>query len=314
MNDEVDDIVRSRASPAGPGLTDGAQETMYKIMEAEPAPALPARRRRRTLLALPAALGALAASLAVVLTLGPASASALDVKDEGGYFVIEVKDMFAKPDVYQQQLRDAGLDIRLRLLPSTPSNVGSVAPSTVEPDGIEVVDRQEGCESAGGCPISIKVRRDFKGSAEVALGREARPGEKYEIITGFDALGELRPAGHAKEHDDQDRPVRGPSRERGDGGAQKLLPRPGHRQDLVRQEQASGRLPTREPVERTGHPAGLPCAAATTELAAPIHAVSRSTNKQGRFRESEAAFYLRRYCPWGATQPVAWGACRTCRR
>ncbi|YCK33120.1 hypothetical protein ACNF49_03155 [Actinomadura sp. ATCC 39365] len=190
MNDELDDIVRRLASPAGPGLTDGARETMYKIMEAEPAPALPARRRRRTLLALPAAVGALAASLAVVVTLGPASASALDVKDEGGYFVIEVKDMFAKPEVYQQQLRDAGLDIKLRLLPSTPSNVGSVAPSTVEPNGIEVVDRQEGCETAGGCPISIKVSRDFKGSAEVILGREARPGEKYEITTGFDSLGE----------------------------------------------------------------------------------------------------------------------------
>ncbi|MFI9593495.1 hypothetical protein [Nonomuraea sp. NPDC052265] len=190
MNAQLDDIVRRLAPPAGPGLTPGARETMCKIMEAEPAPVLPARRRRRGLFALPAALGALAASMAVFLALGPASASALDIKDEGGYLVIEVKDMFAKPEVYQQQLRDAGLDITLRLLPSTPSNVGSVDPSTEEPDGIEVVDRQEGCESAGGCPISIKVRRDFKGSAEVVLGREARPGEEYEIITGFDSLGE----------------------------------------------------------------------------------------------------------------------------
>ncbi|MEU5859807.1 hypothetical protein ABZ815_01435 [Nonomuraea sp. NPDC047529] len=186
MNPQLDDVVRRLAPPAGPGLTPGARETMYKIMEEEPAPALPMRRRRRALLAL----GALAASSAVVLTLGPASASALDVKDEGGYFVIEVKDVFAKPEAYQEQLRDAGLDIKLRLLPSTPSNVGSVAPSTAEPDGIEVVDRQEGCEFAGGCPISIKVRRDFKGPAEVVLGREARPGEEYEIITGFDSLGE----------------------------------------------------------------------------------------------------------------------------
>ncbi|MFI7419185.1 hypothetical protein [Nonomuraea sp. NPDC049684] len=139
---------------------------------------------------LPAALGALAASLAVVATLGPASAAALDVKEEGGYFVIEVKDVFAKPEAYQQQLRDAGLDMKLRLLPSTPGSVGTVAPSTVEPDGIKVIDRQEGCESAGGCPISIKVRRGFKGSAELVLGREARPGEEYQIIGGFDSPGE----------------------------------------------------------------------------------------------------------------------------
>ncbi|MFI7463047.1 hypothetical protein [Nonomuraea sp. NPDC049646] len=176
MNPQLDDLLRRLAPPAGPGLTPGARETMCKIMEEEPAPALPARGRRRTLLVLPAALGALAASLAVVATLGPASAAALDVKEEGGYFVIEVKDVFAKPEAYQQQLRDAGLDIKLRLLPSTPGSVGTVAPSTVEPDGIKVIDRQEGCESAGGCPISIKVRRDFKGSAELVLGREARPG------------------------------------------------------------------------------------------------------------------------------------------
>ncbi|MEV4369905.1 hypothetical protein AB0J71_22740 [Nonomuraea sp. NPDC049637] len=190
MNPQPDDIVRRLAPPAGPGLTPGAMETMYKIMEDEPAPAVPAPKRRRALFVLPAALGALAASLAVVVALGPASASALDVKEEGGYFVIEVKDVFAKPEEYQRQLRDAGLDIKLRLLPSTPSSVGSVAPSMVEPDGIKVIDRQEGCEAVGGCPISIKVRRDFKGSAELFLGREARPGEEYQIITGFDVPGE----------------------------------------------------------------------------------------------------------------------------
>ena len=36
----------------------------------------------------------------------------------------------------------------------------------------------------------MKVRKDFTGSAEITLGREARPGEEYAMITGFDSPGE----------------------------------------------------------------------------------------------------------------------------
>ncbi|MET8002944.1 hypothetical protein [Nonomuraea glycinis] len=201
MNTHVDDVVRRLTPGSGPGLTAGARETMYKIMDEEPAPAA-FRRRRRPLLALPIAAGALVAIFVVSLAFGPASASALDIKVEGGYYFIEVKDMFAKPEVYEKQLRDAGLDVKLRLLPatpslvgSTPSLVGSLASATrtgnpAKPDGIEVIDRPGECGKPFGCPIGIKVRKDFTGSAKIYLGREARPGEKYESITGFDVPGE----------------------------------------------------------------------------------------------------------------------------
>ncbi|MEV4245271.1 hypothetical protein AB0J63_17915 [Streptosporangium canum] len=194
MNTHVDDVVRRLAPGSGPGLTAGARETMYKIMDEEPAP-VAFRRRRRSLLALPIAAGVLAAAVAVPVAFGPAAASALDIKVEGSYYFIEVKDMFAKPEVYEKQLRDAGLDVKLRLLAATPSRVGSLAPVTragkpAKPDGIEVIDRPGECGKLGGCPIGMKVRKDFTGSAEITLGREGRPGEEYQIITGFDSPGE----------------------------------------------------------------------------------------------------------------------------
>lgn len=194
MNTHVDDVVRRLAPGPGPGLTAGARETMYKIMDEEPAPAA-FRRRRRPLLALPIVAGTLAAALAVPIAFGPAAASALDIKVEGGYYLIEVKDMLAEPEVYEKQLRDAGLDVKLRLLPATPSLVGSLSSDArtgnpAKPDGIEVIDRPGECGTPFGCPIGIKVRKDFTGSAEVTLGREARPGEEYKSITGFDVPGE----------------------------------------------------------------------------------------------------------------------------
>ncbi|MFF3669763.1 hypothetical protein [Microtetraspora malaysiensis] len=195
MNTHVDDVVRRLAPGAGPGLTAGARETMYKIMDEEPAPAA-VRRRRRPLLALPIAAGVLAAALAAPAVFSPAPASALSIKAEGGYYRIEITDMFAKPEVYEKQLRDAGLDIKLRLLPATPSLVASspiLATRTGSPakvGGIEVIDRPGECGKPFGCPLGIKVRRDFTGSAEVVLGREARPGEEYAAFTGFDVPGE----------------------------------------------------------------------------------------------------------------------------
>jgi hypothetical protein len=194
VNTHVDDVIRSLAPGSGPGLTAGARETMYKIMDEEPAPAVQ-RRRWRPLLMLPIAVGALAAAIAIPLAVSPASASALDIKAEGGYYFIEVKDMFAKQEAYRQQLRDAGLDVELRLLPATPGLVGSLSSALknglpADPDEVKIIGRPGECGKPFGCPIGIKVRDDFTGSAEIVLGREARPGEMYKMITGFDAPGE----------------------------------------------------------------------------------------------------------------------------
>ncbi|MEV0422801.1 hypothetical protein [Streptosporangium canum] len=207
MNSNVDEVVKNLAPDPGPGLTPVAQEMMNKIMDAEPAPtALPTPRRKwRPLVALPIAAAVIAAGWVVPSILSATPASALDIKEEGGYYVIEVKDLYADPEVYESQLRGVGLDISLRLVPATPSLVGdisaaspvpggSIYPNTIDTIGrqkeIETVNQPGQCDRRTGCPIGLRIPKDFAGSAEVTLGREGRPGEEYQIITGFDSPGE----------------------------------------------------------------------------------------------------------------------------
>ncbi|MET8340093.1 hypothetical protein ABZV14_36490 [Streptosporangium canum] len=194
MNTNVDEVVKRLAPDPGPGLTPVAQDLMNKIMDAEPASTtLPTLRRRwRPLAALPIA----AAVITGWALLGASPASALDIKEEGDYYVIEVKDLYADSEMYESQLRGAGLNISLRLVPSTPGLVGHIQPSSPVPGGritqdkIKTIDQAGQCDKMGGCPIGVKIPKDFADSVEVVLGREARPGEKYEQSASFDAPGE----------------------------------------------------------------------------------------------------------------------------
>ncbi|MFG3441910.1 hypothetical protein ACGF0J_32095 [Nonomuraea sp. NPDC047897] len=202
MNTDVDRVVAHLDPGPGPGMTEGAHALMREIITAEPAPApRPARRRRPVLrLALPGVALATAAFVALSWLLptgpgfGPGPAAALDIREENGYYVVEVKDLYAGPDRYQEQLRGVGLDVTLRLTPSTPSMVGSIFPTSPTDhrylDEIKTIDQPGACEKMGGCPIGVKVPVGFQGPAEITLGREAAPGEEYANVTSFDALGE----------------------------------------------------------------------------------------------------------------------------
>lgn len=199
MNGNVDEVVRRLAPGPELSLTPLAREVMTEIMDAEPAPAARRRGMRRPLVVLPLAAAVAAAAWAVPSLLRPAPAAALDIREEGGFYVIQVKDLYADADVYERQLKGLGLDVSLRVVPATPSFVGEISPSArerepagpfVHRDQINTIDSTKGCGMHRSCPIGLRIAKDFTGSADVILGRAARRGEKYEIIGGLAAPGE----------------------------------------------------------------------------------------------------------------------------
>ncbi|SEH01685.1 hypothetical protein SAMN05444920_121133 [Nonomuraea solani] len=194
MKQDTDRVVARFAAPPVTGVSEGARALMHEIMTNEPAPA-PVRARRLPSLRLAIPAGALLAGGAVAVTwLLPASpAAALDIKEENGYYVIEVKDLYANPKIYEEQLRAASLDITLRVIPATAAFEGQVFPTS--PDNqylteIKGIYPPGPCERVDGCAIGVKIPMNFKGTANIDVSRKARPGEKYESTTSFAAKGE----------------------------------------------------------------------------------------------------------------------------
>ncbi|GAA3130560.1 hypothetical protein GCM10010466_21510 [Planomonospora alba] len=215
---EIDRLVAGIAPGPGPGMTPGARE-LFDEITAAPA-AAPARRRRwwapiapvrtagarrRRWAALPVAAGA--AVLGMVATwslpgaLGPSPASAaLDIKRDGDHYVITVKDLFADPEMYERELKARGLDITLKLLPTSPGGAGDIfvvndvdrlrSGEPVPVDGPVTAVGNGSCERPGECPTGVRVPVDFAKKAEITLGREARPGEAYMIRPLLEMPGE----------------------------------------------------------------------------------------------------------------------------
>ncbi|GAB2840001.1 hypothetical protein GCM10027176_49940 [Actinoallomurus bryophytorum] len=169
-------------------------------------PRVPAPRRWRVGVPLVAAVAAVVLALTWLLPgafgLGPRPASAaLDIKRQGGYYVVTVKDLFADPARYQAQLRGRGLNISLKLVPTTPDAEGR--PFVLDPkenglteadvrlrkDLITTIAHPAKCEVPGGCAIGLKIPVGYTGSAVIYLGREARPGESYQDPPDLNAPG-----------------------------------------------------------------------------------------------------------------------------
>ncbi|MFC4060869.1 hypothetical protein ACFOWE_21410 [Planomonospora corallina] len=215
---EIDRLVAGIAPAPGPGMTPGARE-LFDEITAAPAVA-PARRRRwwapgapvrtagarrRRWAALPVAAGAAALGMAVTWSLpgalGPSPASAaLDIRRDGDHYVITVKDLFADPEMYERELKARGLDITLKLLPTSPTGVGSIlvfndmdrlrAGEPVPKDGPITAIENGPCERPGGCPTGVRVPVGFEKKAQITLGRAARPGEAYMIRPLLEMPGE----------------------------------------------------------------------------------------------------------------------------
>ncbi len=163
-----------------------------------------APRPRRTLrLGLPLAAVAATAAVVTVVTVGGTgghatrsngpvvmSNAALTFSTQGKYLVVKVRDPLADPARYKKEFAARGLDIDLRLVPASPSVVGTV----VYMDGVtglKIISAKGECYSGGGaCPVGVRIPADFKGHAGITFGRAARPGEPYNSTNSSFAPGE----------------------------------------------------------------------------------------------------------------------------
>jgi hypothetical protein len=208
VNTEIDRMVASIAADTGPGMTPGAWELLQEItvtMAGEPggrpeAPARPLRLRgphwwpqRLQTLRLLAPLAAMTILLSWFLPdaagLGPHPASAaLDITRKGDDYIVTVKDLFADPKRYEREFKAVHLNISLTFEPATPSLEGVILTLSNE---ITALEPPGGCNfPRRGCQIGLRVPVDYKGRANVRLGRKALSGEVYTARATFAAPGE----------------------------------------------------------------------------------------------------------------------------
>ncbi|GAA2088116.1 hypothetical protein [Actinomadura alba] len=207
-----------RVPPTGEGTRELLAEITAMSRTTEPGRAAPGASagRRRRIARRRIAVPLVAAMAAAVLIagwflpqtsyLGPSQASALDIRRDGDYYIITVKDVFAAPERYESQLRDRGIDLSIKVFPVSPSLEGNIfAPFDMRANGLEFdelarrrdlispIERPGACAEAVRCTIGLRIPVDYqpykdarvKGKPTIGLGRKGRPGERYR---GFGAL------------------------------------------------------------------------------------------------------------------------------
>jgi hypothetical protein len=165
-------------------------------------PTLPLTAKRRSL-RRPLTLSAFAATAAgaiaaVVLSttsaVSPVSAQAVTFRSSpSGDIIATVTDPFAAQAQLNAAFSKQGLKITVKLLPASPSTVGTVLASDESNSATSQITPLQGghCLSGGGgCAIGIEIPRDFSGEGTIYLGRPAKPGEQYESTTSAFAPGE----------------------------------------------------------------------------------------------------------------------------
>lgn len=163
------------------------EELLHKISE-ESDPSSP-RPRVRPVLAAAAAAVLILIGVGAVGGLRPEPAhAAVTFAQEGGTIIATVQDPVAAAAELHDAFSQRGLDIHLRLVPASPSKVGTVI--AVEDSAPGIAPLAEGPCLGDRCPVGLRIPADFAGRAEITLGRPARPGEPYVATASAYAPGE----------------------------------------------------------------------------------------------------------------------------
>jgi hypothetical protein len=131
------------------------------------------------------------------IDVGPAKAkAALTFTRHGHYIDVFITNPYADQKKYDAEFKVHGLNIKLDLLPASPTLVDTVVyigtdASTIT--AIKEVSVKGRCYLGGSgnkCPIGFRVPINFHGHADLGFGRPAKPGEQYETSASAFAPGE----------------------------------------------------------------------------------------------------------------------------
>lgn len=158
----------------------------------------PRRLRRLTIAATVAAAVLIALSFGIAQMMRPNPAqAAVQFSQDDGYIVAMVTDPFAAEQQLNAAFAAHHLDIDLKLVPVSPSIVGSVV--FLEGADIQSIFDKRYDGPMGEQPVGLRIPTDFKGHASIVLGRPAKPGETYasagdafapgEALHGVDLVG-----------------------------------------------------------------------------------------------------------------------------
>jgi hypothetical protein len=151
------------------------------------------RRRLALLAAVPVALAVLAAFMVAVTSRsddGPDSATAIEAMSfvkENGTITVIIKNLYADTSWYNADLARHHLNITLHLDSTPPSLVGFIGSASFDGTAsgqvneIKPISAPGACDLSGtDCQIGFTVPVDFRGKADLWIGRPARPGEQYQ--------------------------------------------------------------------------------------------------------------------------------------
>ncbi|MGF7233953.1 MAG: hypothetical protein ACQSGP_03195 [Frankia sp.] len=148
-------------------------------------------RRLRPLVAAGVILVLTAAAIIMTqVTHSPVAAAGVKVTRAGNDYIVEIIDPERDAKELTAGLREAGLNIHLYTLPVSPSLVGTIV---YDDGGTGIRPLHQGAcvTGGGGCPMGLRVSTNLHGPVYVAVGRQARPGERYESTTSAFAPGEM---------------------------------------------------------------------------------------------------------------------------
>ena len=118
--------------------------------------------------------------------------AALAITRDADWLTVRLVDARATPDEIERELRMAGIDADVQLVPARPDDVGKWQNVEAEPPNVHAPSPEDAAHAQQLVQIvnhDVRIRADFDGRVYLTAGRLAKaseycgPGERYEDLT-----------------------------------------------------------------------------------------------------------------------------------